>query len=801
VDYGFFIYQKFPVMDDQKEMLDNLLRQLNNLEEKQSYFNKEINTLRFEIQLLKSKTTQEPVVQLSQPQTGSTTTKEIKPAQPAIIATEPQSNAQPIDPDWYKKRPPLSRPKTDMEKFIGENLINKIGIGITVIGVAIGAKYSIEHDLINPLTRIILGYLFGIGLLLVGLRLKKNFESYSAVLVSGAMAIMYFITFAAYSFYDLIPLVMAFFLMVLFTAFTVVAALNYNNQVIALIGLVGAYAVPFLLSTGSGEVRILFGYMVIINIGILIISFRKYWKPVFYTSLTLTWMIYGLWYFDDYEASEHLGLALFFEALFFLTFYITFLAYKLLKKESFQKADIILLIINSFVFYGFGYGILDNHAQGEQFLGLFTLANGLLHFIVSVVVFRQKMSDKSLFYYIAGLVLVFVTLTIPVQLDGKWVTLMWAGEAILLFWIGRTKGLGFYELLSYPLMALTFVSLLQDWSEVYSEYSYFTDDQAAKFIPVFNVHFLESLLVIAAFGFIIWFNQRHKPEKPILSERLSNLVRIIVPVMFIIILYNSIRLEISNYWDQLYYSSAIEVDSGQGFSNTINNQDLRDFESIWIINYSLLFLSVGLILIMKKLNNPILGTINLVLNGLMVFFFLSGGLLVLSNLRDSYLTGATDENFHHGIFNLVIRYISLIFVMVNLAVSYFYIRKASFEKDIRILFTAFFHIAIVWILSSELINWLEIAGSDQTYKLGLSILWGIYSLALIGYGIWKNVQHLRIMAIILFGGTLVKLFVYDVANLETIPKTILFVSLGILLLIISYLYNKYKHIITNENKR
>ena len=93
--------------------------------------------------------------------------------------------------------------KSDIEKFIGENLINKIGIAITVIGVAIGAKYSIEHELISPLTRMILGYLIGIGLLGFGIKLKKKYESYSTVLVSGAIAIMYFITYFAYSFYFL----------------------------------------------------------------------------------------------------------------------------------------------------------------------------------------------------------------------------------------------------------------------------------------------------------------------------------------------------------------------------------------------------------------------------------------------------------------------------------------------------------------------------------------------------------------------------------------------------------------------
>lgn len=65
----------------------------------------------------------------------------------------------------------------------------------------------------------------------MAIRLKKNYEIFQrAVLLSGAMAIMYFITFAAYSIYNLIPQV-TFALMVMFTAFTVFAALKYSMQV------------------------------------------------------------------------------------------------------------------------------------------------------------------------------------------------------------------------------------------------------------------------------------------------------------------------------------------------------------------------------------------------------------------------------------------------------------------------------------------------------------------------------------------------------------------------------------------
>jgi uncharacterized membrane protein len=93
---------------------------------------------------------------------------------------------------------------------------------------------------------------------------------------------------------------------------------------------------------------------------------------------------------------------------------------------------------------------------------------------------------------------------------------------------------------------------------------------------------------------------------------------------------------------------------------------------------------------------------------------------------------------------------------------------------------------------------MDIFKSEQSYKLGLSILWGIYSLFLIGFGIWKKNKPMRIGAIALFGITLIKLFFYDISHLNTIAKTIVFVSLGILLLIISFLYNKYKQLISDD---
>lgn len=806
-------------MTPNDDRINQLLEKLETLLNRQANFTKEINELSEEIYRLKFAQVEEPFdenqeTESSQPVTfiepepirepipkpGIETVAEKEPVVPIY---QPSRERTLVEPPRYFAPVEDEEPeeKSNMEKYIGENLINKIGIIITVIGVAIGAKYSIEHQLISPLTRIILGYLMGLGLLGFGIKLKKDYENYSAVLVSGAIAIMYFITYAAYSFYDLIPQVAAFILMVVFTAFAVVTAMNYNKQVIAHIGLVGAYAVPFLLSNEPGRVEILFSYMAIINIGILIIAVKKYWKPIYYFSFLLTWLIFFSWFNTKYQVNEHFELSLAFISVFFATFYVIFLAYKLRQKEKFDVEDILLLLANSFIFYGIGYSVLNSHETGKQLLGLFTLCNAVLHFVVSVVIYRQKLADRNLFYFIAGLVLVFITIAIPVQLDGKWVTLLWVCEAALLFWIGRTSTIYFYEAISYILMILAFTSIIQDWSTVYSIYN--PQQPETRIIPLFNINFLTSLLFILSFGFINILNRDPKYRTSLISQQeLSGLVSWLIPAIFLIVLYYSFWIEISTYWNQLYIDSAKEIkQEGANYFDHFQDADLLKFKIIWILNYSLLFMSLLSLANIKKLRNSDLGFINLALNTVVLLVFLVLGLYLLGGLRDSYLSHTASDPYPSGGFNIGLRYVSFAFVGLTLFSIYKYIRQDFIKTDSFNLTEAFdvlLYSCLIWIASSELIAWMDMMKSTHSYKLALSILWGVCALLLIVLGIWKNKKHLRVGAIALFAVTLVKLFFYDISHLDTIAKTIVFVALGILLLIISFLYNKYKHIISGE---
>jgi len=793
----------------EQDKIDKLLDKLDLLLKKQDFFKREIDEIKQEINSLN----------LIKKNIGTTSNKEIIIEDTKTIISQKSTRVKKSDLEitqdierraaerrknpkekpnvkYIEKRKPKG--KSDFEKFIGENLINKIGILITVIGVGIGAKYSIENDLISPLTRIILGYLIGLGLLGFGMKLKAKYESFSAVLVSGAMAIMYFITFAAYSFYGILPVSLTFILMLLFTVFTVFTALNYNKQVIAVIGLVGAYGVPFLLSSGSGRVDILYSYMAIINIGILVISVKKYWKPLYYVTFAVTWLIFTAWFFGEYEVDNHFKLALLFATVFFFIFYATILSYKLVNKEKFVKSDVVLMLSNSFIYFGLGYAILDSHEVGRQFLGLFALVNAIIHFAVTVTIYKQKLADKNLFYLVAGLVLVFVTVAVPIQLDGSWVTLFWAGEAALLFWIGRTKSVSFYEKLAFPLMLFAFVSLLQDWDTSSYLSSYYSDSYMGK-TPVFNLNFLFTLLFVVIFSFVVYISRNTKYKTPDFKNKLYSIALLVLPIALLLVTYNMFRNEIDIYFSNIINSTAIVTSTENGYDSKVYNYDLSKFNSLWQINYTLLFLSILAFINYKKIKNQLFSYGILAVMIFSIFGFLSTGLFNISELRDNYIH-QTSEYFTVGYEAIAIRYISFLFVALALVVSYRFIIKEFFDKKFKDIFLIAMHIPILWTVSSELIHWLDFAGSANNYKLGLSILWGLYSLLLVVLGIWKNNKILRIGAIGLFGITLAKLFLYDIRHLNTISKTIVFVSLGILLLFISFLYNKYKHKITDENE-
>jgi uncharacterized membrane protein len=791
----FFIYithYKTHLMEEISRETALLLEKLNRLIQRQNTFSQEISELKAEI------------LSLSKKETTSIQVEE-KVTTPPLLSKETIASANEAPPIIEKKpfvyptKPQPSLFKSNLEKFIGENLINKIGIAIVILGVAIGVQYSIEHDLISPAGRVALGYLVGLGLLIVGLKLKKNYLTFSAVLVSGALAIFYFMTYAAYSFYDLLPQLAAFSVMVGITIATVFAAVKlYNLQIIAIIGLVGAYAIPTLLSNGSGKVEVLFSYIAIINVGILFIAFKKDWARLFHTAFVVSWLAFFGWFEFEANMTRQSEIALGFSALFFGIFHIMLLNYKRTSKVPLSYFDTIILFANAFIFYGVCLMIFSTQKSLRQYQGLMTVAHALLHTIIGGIMYLKSWGDKSLKYVSIITVVTLLTIAIPAQFEGHWITLLWTIEAAALLWIGRVKNISTFELLAYPLILLAFFSNSIDLSSSYDTFIY------NKNILAFgNINFMVSISVAAILGIISFIHFKNKSTLSLINRFIPT-INVVFPLLFVFTLFAVFTAEIDNFWTQKFDASTIIVKSIEAnFNENTMDYLLIDLKDYWLLNFTLFYITL-LGFINLKWIKAHWATIAIFFASLFVLLLmLTQGLYLLSDFRDSYLAALPDDDYPRSIWLIWQRYLSIALIGATLYLLYRYAKTESIVKRFPLSFKLFellLATVVIWVASSELITWMSIAKNVDAYRFGMSVLWGAYSLLLIALGIWKSKQHLRIAAIALFSITLIKLFVYDVSHLETIAKTVIFVSLGLLLLIISFLYNKYKNLIGNEKK-
>jgi hypothetical protein len=370
-----------------------------------------------------------------------------------------------------------------------------------------------------------------------------------------------------------------------------------------------------------------------------------------------------------------------------------------------------------------------------------------------------------------------LTIAIPVQFDGDWVTLSWVIEGALLFWIARTKSnADFYEKIAYTILVLSLLSLWMDWSGYYNE----------SFKPMLNVAFWSNVICTATFGFVL--KTQYDYPKSGEDKALTNSKLGVIGLIVISLCYMTFFLEISRYFNLLIEKSRVATDY------YMVNEDLANFKFIWLINYSMAFLGVLFYVNKKYVKNIAFADFIDVLSLIVLFVFLSFGLYTLGDLKNAYQYNFQAENFKHSSINIWIRYLSIAFAMIPIYILIQHFNAKKGDKKYKIFLDTVLNISALWLISSELIYWSEWFGwYEQSYRLSLSLLWGIYALGLIFYGI-KNIalKHLRVGGMVLFALTLLKLFLFDLANLGTISKTIVLVGLGLLLLLVSYLYNRYK---------
>ena len=676
--------------------------------------------------------------------------------------------------DSYKKN------EIDYEKYIGENLVSKIGIAILVFAIALFVKYAIDNDWIGPVGRVCVGLLSGGILIGLAHRLRKDYAAFTSVLVGGGLAVFYFTMSLAYHQYHLFNQTTSFGIMVVITIFAVVLSLLYDRQELAVISLVGGYATPFMVSNGSGNYMALFSYLCILNTGILVIAYMRIWRILNVLAFVFTFVIFDAWLFNlpyDTPVSTYSN-GFIFAGVFFLFFFVSAVVNNIRENKKFLPADFSMLLANSVQYFGIGLMMLES-MKAAEYRGLFSACMATFHLGASFFLFRRQSADKNILFLLIGITLTFISITAPLQLDGNFITLFWASESVVLLWLYQRSGIRIISYGANIVWCITLISLVLLWSNNYG----LTYNHKNILTIIANKAFISAAYVGLCTGFIYYLSGREltftETEKYYPDITLPRPI-FLIAATFIFFLAGA--LEIGYQFDQRF-DIALSV--------------------MYLVLYLLVFASALLYLI-KRLNLISLSDmVQAIISAVLIGLFM----ISLPLIFDSYHTMLREDKY---LAYFTAHWISAIIIAGLIYKLIAQLRKVEQIQDA--------YTGLTWIISSLVIVFLSAevyflvfglfykgtASEDSIdnvfLKACLPILWGLCSFGFMWVGMRDRFRPLRIFSLVLFSVTLLKLFAYDIRNVPVAGKIAAFFCLGVLLLVVSFMYQRLKNLIIHDGE-
>jgi hypothetical protein len=215
------------------------------------------------------------------------------PMSPTAAAAPPAPPRRPLPPPPPPPEPPPSQP-FDWEALVGVKLFSWVAGVAMALAAIFFLGYSIQNGWLQPPVRMAIGILVGIGLLVVGeLRVARNYAVTANAMDAAGIVTLFSTFFASHALWHLIGAVPAFALLVLVTFVAVLLSIRRDSVFVALLGLVGGFSTPALLSTGQDNPIGLFGYLLLLNAGLAWVAYRKRW--VVLTALSLLFTTFYQW--------------------------------------------------------------------------------------------------------------------------------------------------------------------------------------------------------------------------------------------------------------------------------------------------------------------------------------------------------------------------------------------------------------------------------------------------------------------------------------------------------------------------
>jgi uncharacterized membrane protein len=318
--------------------------------------------------------------------------------------------------------------------FLDGNVVVRVGIVVLFFGVAFLLKYASDHSLLSIEWRLSGAGLGALAMIVAGWRLRHRRLTYALLIQGGGIGLFYLTVYAAAKLYHLLPVGMAFGLMLALVALSAVLALLQDSRSLAAFGISGGFLAPVLTSTGEGSHVMLFSYYALLNSGILGIAWFKAWRELNLLGFLFTFIIGAAWGWQYYRP-EHFATTEPFLILFFL-FYVAIAVLFALRQPLQLKGYVDGSLVFGVPIVGFSlqYGLVRDMEYGLAFSALLL---GFFYVGLAVALWRRRIEGiRLLTESFLALGVAFATMAIPLALDGRWTSAAWAMEGAALLWVG-----------------------------------------------------------------------------------------------------------------------------------------------------------------------------------------------------------------------------------------------------------------------------------------------------------------------------------------------------------------------------
>jgi len=663
--------------------------------------------------------------------------------------------------------------KSYIERILGDNWLSKVGIITLVLGIAFFVKYAIDQNWINEVGRVGIGLLTGGIIVAIAHKLKAKYLVFSSILVGGGISVFYITITLAFREYQLFSQTIAFVLLIIVTVFSVLLSLLYNRKELAIFSLLGGFASPLMVSTGTGNYIVLFSYILILNTGMLAVSLMKKWRVIGIISYVLSLIFFWAWTLHSFE-SQYMEVTLF-AILFFFQFYLLALIDHFKSEKMVTAYQAILILTNNLSLFLACLYIFNDYPYDIR--GIVTIAIAIINAAIMLSLFRKSNVDKNLIYLIIAVVMTFVSLAIPIQLNGHVITMFWAAETVLLLWLWQKSQIRVFQIGFLLISALALLSYVID---VYQNYIY------ADYLPIILNRIFITGLVVALSIVINSLLLKKEDKNTVIAIRGFELCpmyvvvgafKLLIIISTFVVPFLELNYQLQHYTDHTIFSS---------------------FRYVALATYTTLYITLLAFIFRKKLASKAY-----------MFILLSLSVILYTFIYSYLVIELRFDIFYSGEYNQTYFLIHLLSLPAVASVIYLLAKNIkSISADTYPAFCWTMIIMAVITLSVETDNIVVLLfGNRENYDSLLydvhtfvyPILWGIIAMILMIWGLNRKEVLLRKISLIFFGLIILKFYAYDVWHMSQTGRIVSFILLSVILLLVSFLQQKIKILVKDDN--